>query len=79
MPVFRVGGHEISLDRRTVEQAMEGKTPGRITVHAVEVSGTVWPLKQVLAEATGLDLLAFTTQEARRVLTKLGFRAFRTS
>lgn len=79
MPVFRVGGQEVSLDRRTVEQAMEGKTPGRITVHAVEVNGTVWPLKQVLAEATGLDLLAFTTQEARRVLTRLGFHAFRTS
>jgi hypothetical protein len=79
MPVFHVGGQEISLDRRIVEQAVEGKTPGRITVHVVEVGGTVWPLKQVLAEAAGLDLLAFTTQEARRVLTKLGFHAFRTS
>jgi hypothetical protein len=79
MPVFRVGGHEVSLERSTVEQAVQGKTPGRVTVHVVEVGGVVWPLKQALAEATGLDLLAFTTQEARRVLTRLGFRAFRTS
>jgi len=79
MPVFRVGGEEVSLDRSTVERALQGKTPRRVTIHAVEVGGTLWPLKQVLAEATGLDLLAFTTQEARRVLTKLGFQTIRTS
>jgi len=79
MAVFHVGGQEVSLDRTAIERAVAGKTPGRITVHAVEVGGTVWPLKQVLAESAGLDLLAFTTQEAHRVLTRLGFRPFRMS
>lgn len=79
MPVFHVGGQEVSLDRGAVEEAVAGKTPGRITVHAVEVGGTVWPLKQVLSESAGLDVLAFTTQEAHRVLTRLGFRPFRTT
>jgi hypothetical protein len=39
----------------------------------VEMNGTVYPPKQVLAHVTGWDRQSFTTMEAQRVLTKLGF------
>lgn len=79
MSVFRIGGQDVELDRNGVEAAMRGKTPEQVRTHAVEVNSQYWPPKQVLAEATGLDRLDFTTQVARRILQRLGFRTFRPS
>jgi hypothetical protein len=39
--------------------------------------GRRWPPKQVLALVTGLDRADFTTHQARRALTRLGFPAGR--
>jgi hypothetical protein len=41
------------------------------------ISGRRWPPKQVLALVTGLDRADFTTHQARRALTRLGFTAAR--
>lgn len=79
MAVFRVGGRDVELEREQVEAAMRGKSPEPVRTHAVEVNGQYWPPKQVLAEVTDLDRLDFTTQVARRILQRLGFRTFRPS
>jgi len=39
------------------------------------INGRRWPPKQVLALVTGLDRADFTTHQARRALTRLGFPA----
>jgi hypothetical protein len=41
------------------------------------INGRRWPPKQVLALVTGLDRVDFTTHQARRALTRLGFPAAR--
>jgi hypothetical protein len=53
--------------------------PEPIREHFVVISGRRWPPKQVLALVTGLDRADFTTHQARRALTRLGFTAARSA
>jgi hypothetical protein len=72
-----VSGHQYDLDSRTVEAALNGVLPEPIHEHFVVINGRRWPPKQVLALVTGLDRADFTTHQARRALTRLGFPAGR--
>src|SRR5580704_18580204 len=77
MPDMTVSGHQYSLDSQGVEVALQGALPEPILEHFVVISGRRWPPKQVLALVTGLDRADFTTHQARRALTRLGFPAGR--
>lgn len=77
MPTMTVSGRRYQLDRRRVEAALEGVLPEPIQEHFVVINGRRWPPKQVLARVTGLDRADFTTHQARRALTRLGFSAAR--
>ncbi|MEU4673981.1 hypothetical protein AB0F91_40000 [Amycolatopsis sp. NPDC023774] len=70
---MKVGGRDFDQSKLDVERAMLGEEPEEIRKYIVEVNGTVYPPKQVLARATGWDRQSFTTMEAQRVLTKIGF------
>jgi hypothetical protein len=72
-----ISGRAYDLDPRRVEQALKGELPEPIHEHFVVISGRRWPPKQVLALITGLDRADFTTHQARRALTRLGFTAAR--
>src|ERR1035438_9887731 len=57
-----------------------GCPPEPIYEHFVVINGRRWPPpKQVLALVTGLDRADFTTHQARRALTRLGFTAARSA
>jgi hypothetical protein len=77
MPTMTVAGHRYDLDSRRVEAALQGALPEPIREHFVVINGRRWPPKQVLAQVTGLDRADFTTHQARRALTRLGFPAGR--
>ena len=77
MPTMTVSGHQYSLDSRSVEAALQRELPEPIREHFVVINGRRWPPKQVLAVVTGLDRADFTTHQARRALTRLGFPAGR--
>lgn len=77
MPTMTVSGRRYSLDTRRVEAALQGALPEPIREHFVVINGRRWPPKQVLAQVTGLDRADFTTHQARRALTRLGFPAGR--
>jgi hypothetical protein len=77
MPTMTVSGHQYDLDPRGVEAALDGVLPDPIHEHFVVINGRRWPPKQVLALVTGLDRADFTTHQARRALTRLGFPAGR--
>lgn len=77
MPTMTVSGHQYSLDSQGVEAALQGALPEPIQEHFVVINGRRWPPKQVLALVTGLDRADFTTHQARRALTRLGFTAGR--
>ena len=70
---FIVGGRPLELTAEQVIQAMAGVHPEPFREHIVQLRETVFPPKQVLAVVTGWDRLSFTTMEAQRVLSKLGF------
>jgi hypothetical protein len=77
MTTMTVSGHTYDLDPYQVEQALRGELPEPITEHFVVINGRRWPPKQALALVTGLDRADFTTHQARRALTRLGFAAGR--
>ena len=79
MTAMTISGHRYDLDARRVQEALEGELPEPITEHFIVVNGRRWPPKQVLALVTGLDRADFTTHQARRALTRLGFPAGRTT
>jgi hypothetical protein len=69
-----VGGRPFEQRPEEVEQRMREERPETIRKHVVEMAGTVFPPKQVIATVTGWERTSFTTNEAQRVLTQLGFR-----
>jgi hypothetical protein len=77
MPTMTVSGRKYELDHGGVEMALRGVLPEPIREHFVVINGRRWPPKQVLALVTGLDRADFTTHQARRALTRLGFPAAR--
>ncbi|MGH3397818.1 MAG: hypothetical protein ACRDPO_24320 [Streptosporangiaceae bacterium] len=77
MTTMTIMGRAFDLDPQRVERALDGKLPEPIHEHFVVISGRRWPPKQVLALVTGLDRADFTTHQARRALTRLGFTAAR--
>jgi hypothetical protein len=77
MLTMTVSGHQYDLDPEGVEAALDGVLPEPIHEHFVVINGRRWPPKQVLALVTGLDRADFTTHQARRALTRLGFAAGR--
>lgn len=72
-----VGGRQFAYSASDVEQAMKDTGVETIREHFVLVNGVPYPPKQVLYEVTGWDRTTFTTMEAQRVLTKLGFECRR--
>src|SRR5579864_2011521 len=77
MTMMTVAGHQYDLNPQAVEEAVHGALPEPIQEHFVVINGRRWPPKQVLALVTGLDRADFTTHQARRALTRLGFPAAR--
>jgi hypothetical protein len=77
MTSMTISGHRYDLDSRRVEKVLQGELPEPIYEHFVVINGRRWPPKQVLALVTGLDRADFTTHQARRALTRLGFTAAR--
>jgi hypothetical protein len=73
MAKMTVGGRPLDLTKDLVEHRMRNESPEPIREHLVEMLRTVFPPKQVLATVTGWDRQSFTTMEAQRVLTKVGF------
>jgi len=69
-----MNGQLLDLQPKQVEAAMREVDPETIRQHAVEVGGRLFPVKQVLARATGLDRLDFTSAQARSILKRLGFQ-----
>jgi len=76
---FTVAGRRFALDRELVEGCVTERLPDPIRDHFVVVAGRRFPPKQVLCAVTGLDRADFTTHQARRILSRLGFSAGRRS
>ena len=74
-----VGGRAREITKDEVIRKMRGVEPEPVREHLVEVAGTAYPPKQVLDTVTNWDRRSFTSLEAVRVLTRVGFVSRRTS
>src|ERR1700760_2499560 len=77
MTAMTIAGQAFDLDPGQVEPALRDELPETIVEHFVVGVSRRWPPKQDLAAVTGLDRADFTTHQARRPLTRLGFTAGR--
>jgi hypothetical protein len=74
-----IAKQRFELRRDRVEQILRQTLPEPITSHYVVVGQRRYPPKQAISLVTGLDRADFTTHQARRILTGLGFPAGRRS
>jgi hypothetical protein len=70
---FIVGRRELDLTKEDVIRGMRGVQPEPIREHLVDIDGTAFPPKQVFEHVTGFGRRTYTTMEANRVLSRLGF------
>jgi hypothetical protein len=68
-----VGGERIRLRKVDVLRAVRNGPMGVVRQHAVEIEKQLYPIKEVFARATGVDVLDFNTTQARSALRRLGF------
>ena len=68
-----VAGEKIQLRKADVLDAVRDGPLGVVRQHAVEIEQRLYPVKEVFARATGIDVLDFNTTQARAALRRLGF------
>jgi hypothetical protein len=68
-----IGGKRLRLRRADVLRAARDGEFGVVRQHAVEIERQLYPVKEVVARATGIDVLDFNTTQARAALRRLGF------
>jgi hypothetical protein len=74
-----IAKQRFELRRDRVERVLRPILPEPITSHYVVIGQRRYPPKQAISLVTGLDRADFTTHQARRILTGLGFSAGRRS
>ena len=74
-----VSGRRREITEQEVISKIRGVEPDPIREHLVEIAGTAYPPKQVLETVTDWDRRSFTSLEAVRVLTRVGFVCRRAS
>ena len=70
---FELRGKRFELSRADVEERLKRIEPKAVTKYQVWINGKVYPPKQALAAAIGKPVANFTTMDATRILSKLGF------
>ncbi|HYN14835.1 MAG TPA: hypothetical protein VES66_03480, partial [Terriglobales bacterium] len=70
---FTIGGAEYNLTREQVEARLVSAEPEPLRQVFVLVNERRFPVKQALAVGAGIVRSGFTTQDAIRILRKMGF------
>jgi hypothetical protein len=70
---FELRNYRFQLSATDVDRALKGVEPGPIAKYRVRVSNTFYPPKQALAAAIKKPVSGFTTIDATRILSRLGF------
>ncbi len=70
---FTLARQQFELSADDVRTRLAQRRPDPIDQYWVEIDDIRWPVKQVMALATGLAKSDFQSQNSRRLLAKLGF------
>jgi 5-methylcytosine-specific restriction protein B len=76
MVFVTIKGQTFNISQQDIVNALERIDPEPLKGRAkyyIEYKGRKYPIKQVIAEVTGLPRVAFTAKYAYDILTKLGF------
>ena len=68
-----LGGQPFDLTPELVRARLSGHAPEDVREYWVEVDSVRWPVKQVIALATGAKRARFQSQDSRRWLANMGF------
>jgi len=66
-------GRKFNLSRRGVEASLLNVTPDRVTKYGIVIRGQEYSVLQVMAVATEMPKIEWSTVNAYRILQKLGF------
>jgi 5-methylcytosine-specific restriction protein B len=67
-------GKTFYLSRAKVEKSLLNIAPQRVTKYGLALHGREYPVRQVIAIATGTPMIEWSTTNAYRILQKLGFK-----
>ncbi|MGN6252542.1 MAG: hypothetical protein ACTHNS_12085 [Marmoricola sp.] len=70
---FTLARRSFDLTADDVRRRLQQHYPEAVDQYWVDIDGVRWPVKQVMALATGLARTSFQSQNSRRLLAKLGF------
>lgn len=70
---FTLDGEPFELTPELVRARLSGHVPEEVREYWVEIEGARWPVKPVVALATGAKRSRFQSQDSRRWLANLGF------
>lgn len=70
---FMLAGRQLTLSADDVRTSLAGHHPESIRQYWAEIDHVRWPVKQVIALATGIPRTDFQSQNGRRLLARLGF------
>jgi hypothetical protein len=70
---FTLRGKTFEKERHDFIEAVVGQAPSRIQTYSTTINGSRYPIRQVVACATGLPAIAITSQDAYRILERFGF------
>jgi len=70
---FTLRGKDFELRREDFVAVARGMVPGRIQKYSVTAAGKRFPIRQLVAAATGMPAIVITSQDAYRILQKFDF------
>jgi hypothetical protein len=70
---FTLRGRSFEKEKADVTKAAKGLTPGRIQKYSAVVNGTSFPIRQLVSALTDVPAIEITSQDAYRILQRLGF------
>jgi hypothetical protein len=70
---FTLRGKTFELRKEDILSAAKGMSPGRIQKYSVVAGGKRFPIRQLVAAATGVPPIEITSQDAYRILQKFDF------
>lgn len=70
---FILNGKLYSLAKDEVRESLQGVEPRGRSKYFVSIAGKRYPIKQIVSIATGLPVIMFTSADACRILSRLGF------
>lgn len=70
---FVVGGARLRVSRQLFEDRLAGIEPEPVRKYGVVIAGRRYPIKHAVSIGLGIPRAGFQTQEAFRVLRRLGY------